>query len=281
MDTVVLARDTDFELADSALTTADGSNWLLVGIQRAELVGGTGDNQFVVSAWTGQGSLDGGAGNDEVVATKSGDMSLSDTSLTASDGMSLELAGIDRASLTGDSENNVIDAAGFLGDTTLLGLDGNDRLFGGSGNDVLDGGDGDDVIIGNAGSDQLTGGRDRDLLIGGADVDALDGGSGDDILIGGTTLYDSDRDALDAIMTEWSGDADYDARIERLMAGVGSEDQSRLDASTVFDDEAIDELLGGKDDDWFFNSPVPTRDDMPDRVLPKGKKPGERVTELS
>jgi Ca2+-binding RTX toxin-like protein len=275
-----LARDTNFTLSDSALTTADGSSWILTGMERAELAGGAGDNQFVVSAWTGQGSLDGGAGNDLVSATKSGDMTLTSASLTASDQMSLALAGIDRASLTGDSGRNVIDASGFLGSASLFGLNGNDQLFGGSGDDALDGGDGDDVVIGNAGSDSILGGRGRDLLIGGLGQDALDGGVGDDILIGGTTQHDTDRAALDAIMAQWSSANSYTQRINNLMAGVGPGQQIRLDTTSVFDDAAIDNLLGGRDDDWFFNVQGALRDAMSDLVLPNGKKAGERVTEL-
>ena len=225
-------------------------------------------------------NADGGAGNDQVVATKSGNLVLTDASLVSSDGMSFTMLAMELASLTGDAGNNVIDAAAFAGQVTAFGLAGNDRLIGGSGNDTLDSGDGDDVVIGNAGSDRMWGGRGRDLLVGGTGVDRLDGGVGDDILIGGTTQHDADHAALDAVMAEWSSGNSYDQRISNLMAGVGCT-QYRLDTTTVFDDGAIDDLLGDRDDDWFFNTQGPFRDSMPDVVLPKGNKPGERVTELA
>ncbi len=138
------------------------------------------------------------------------------------------------------------------------------RIDGGAGNDFLKGGRGDDVLLGGAGCDLLVGGSGRDLMIGGLGRDRLVGNFDDDILIGGTTAYDADTVALDAIMAEWTSDRDYATRIENLEgAGVGprlnesyflialSSDQPNPDA-TVFDDDERDILTGGHGLDWFF-----------------------------
>src|SRR5262245_5958783 len=85
-------------------------------------------------------------------------------------------------------------------------------LFGDGGNDTLDasGSSANNVLEGGAGNDTLRGGSGRDLLIGGLGADILHGGGGDNILIGGTTNYNGNLSALNAVMAEWGRtDADY------------------------------------------------------------------------
>jgi PKD repeat protein len=132
----------------------------------------------------------------------------------------------------------------------LYGEGGNDTLTGGSAADVLLGGDGDDLLLGGAGDDLLIGGLGRDVLL---------GGHGDDLLIAGTTFFDNDIAALDAIMAEWTSERDYATRVANLR-GVAS--GPRLNGNyfliangpgrTVFDDAAADELIGSSGRDWFF-----------------------------
>src|SRR5262249_5397177 len=78
-------------------------------------------------------------------------------------------------------------------------------LFGDDGNDTLDasGRSANNVLEGGAGNDTLRGGSGRDLLVGGLGADVLHSGDGDDILIGGTTDYDGNLAALNAVMAEW------------------------------------------------------------------------------
>lgn len=120
-------------------------------------------------------------------------------------------------------------------------------LYGGAGNDELQGGGGNNVLLGGDGNDTLVGGKGRDLLIGGAGADRLQGKGGDDILIGGTTAWDANAAALNAIVREWTRtDADYNTRIADLRtAGL-------LTSTTVFDDGAADSLTGGSGMDWFW-----------------------------
>ena len=144
------------------------------------------------------------------------------------------------------------------------------KLDGGSGDDHLKGGKGDDILLGGAGDDLLVGNHGRDLMIGGLGRDRLVGNHDDDILIGGTTAYDADNSALDAIMAEWTSDRDYATRIDNLR-GVGTgprlnddyffiaQDSEQPDsAATVFDDDARDVLTGGHGYDWFLRQ-LPAR----------------------
>ena len=104
-------------------------------------------------------------------------------------------------------------------------------LFGDDGNDTLDasGSSANNVLQGGAGNDTLQAGSGRDLLVGGLGADVLHGDGGDDILIGGTTDYDSNLAALDAIMAEWGRtDADYNTRIKHLNGTLGGGLQRRL-----------------------------------------------------
>jgi hypothetical protein len=130
-------------------------------------------------------------------------------------------------------------------------------LFGGDGKDSLDasGSSGDNVLQGGAGNDNLRAGSGRELLVGGLGADVLQGNAGDDILVGGTTDYDSNLAALNAVMSEWGRtDADYQTRVNHLKGtlGGGSNGDTLLTATTVRDDAATDTLIGEGGTDWFF-----------------------------
>ena len=78
---------------------------------------------------------------------------------------------------------------------------------------MIDGGDGDDHLDGGGGRDLLTGGRGADRLV---------GGGGDDILIAGTTAYDGNPAALDAIRAEWGRDLPFATRVAKADGGRGA-----------------------------------------------------------
>jgi VCBS repeat-containing protein len=130
-------------------------------------------------------------------------------------------------------------------------------LFGGDGDDTLDaqGSTANNILVGGAGNDNLLGGSGRDLLIGGLGGDTLRGNGGDDLVIGDTTSFDSNLAALNAIMTEWGRtDADYQTRVNHLNGSLagGLNGAIFLNATTVHDDAAVDQLFGGAGSDWFF-----------------------------
>ena len=163
--------------------------------------------------------------------------------------------------LHGDAGNDTLHSG--VGNDLLFGGDGNDfldgdagldQLYGEAGNDRLYGEAGHDILFGGDGNDSLFGGNDRDILIGGLGNDKLFGEGGDDIVIGGTTAYDDNATALDAIMAEWTSGNDYVTRVNNIRNGLGQSDGFSLVAGdTVIDDGAIDELYGSSSQDWFFN----------------------------
>jgi Ca2+-binding RTX toxin-like protein len=112
----------------------------------------------------------------------------------------------------------------------------------------------------------LTGGTARDLLIGGAGADRLNGNAGDDVLVAGTTAYDGDPAALDAIRAEWGRDLPFNTRVANLAAGVGPGGSIKLGAGTVFDDAATDVLTGTAGSDWFLFNGAAGRTSVTDKT---------------
>jgi len=125
----------DFTLT-SAFLTGQGTD-SHSGLERASLVGGSGDNSFFVSGWSQQATLDGGGGDDRVVSSGNANFTLTDTTLTRSTGGSFTLLSIESARLTGGNSSNTFDASGFSGRVTMTGSFGNDTFKGGSGEDTI------------------------------------------------------------------------------------------------------------------------------------------------
>ena len=158
-DTIVVSRDANFTLTNAQLTIGT-QNVALSGIGTASLTGGSGNNTFTVTGWTGGGSLaGGGGGSDSVVASKGAGFTLSDSSLTATDNLSVGLSGITSATLTSTgSTDRDVDARNYTGTTSLTASgSGKVRMIGGSGTDALTiGGTVYGYMLGRAGNARST-----------------------------------------------------------------------------------------------------------------------------
>ncbi len=237
-DRVMESGNVSFKLSNSSLTGVGTDR--LANIEEASLTGGVGNNKLDVSAFTGNTTLSGGAGNDtflggsgidQVVESANVNLTLTNIRLT---GLGTDtLANIEKASLTGGTGNNRLDASAFTGDVTLSGGLGNDTFVGGSGTDrivesadvnftltntsltglgtdmltsieeaSLTGGVGNNNLDASAftGNVTLSGGDGNDTLLGGGGNDALLGGNGTDSLVGGagadTLIGGNDNDTL-------------------------------------------------------------------------------------
>jgi Ca2+-binding RTX toxin-like protein len=193
--TLVASGSGAITLTDSALERG-GVTDVLSGIDAVSLTGSSGDDTITPTGFTGAFSIDAGAGTDELVLTCTGDVALSDGSVTCS---GVDAAtGFERASITGGSAAQVVDASAFggtarfaasvAGDTTLTatvltsggvgdtlagidevamtGSDGADTIDASAfaGTLVVDAGSGDDTVTGGAGSDTLAGGTGTDRV---------------------------------------------------------------------------------------------------------------------
>lgn len=173
------------------LTAFTGNSTLQGGAGADTLIGGSGNDRLLGQGGTGDvltgndgnDVLDGGTGDDKITESGNVDWLLSNTSLT---GRGTDtVVGIELAWLIGGAADNQLNAAGFSGSTTLEGGSGNDTISGGSNADVLNGGVGNDSIVGNGGHDVIRGGTGNDILQGNDGNDSLIGGDGDDSIDGG------------------------------------------------------------------------------------------------
>jgi Ca2+-binding RTX toxin-like protein len=116
----------------------------------------------------------------------------------------------------------------------------------------------------------------RNILIGGQGTDTVDGTLGENILLGGYTIYDSHPRALNAILKEWSSNTPYATRTARIETGTGGLNSSfYLSSATAFDENAVDTILGGSGEDWFFSRETGNRKDTVLR-----RKDNEKTTKL-
>lgn len=174
-------------LGSDGLAGRDGDDWLDGGAGADLMIGGVGNDTYVVDDVGDQVLEDPGEGVDLVLAS---------VDFEIRGGLEeLRLLGTASLSVFGSSDGETI--GGNAGDNYLFGGGGADTLVGNEGNDRLDGGDGDDhliggpflihpnhdILFGGAGADRLDGGRGDDWLDGGTGADVMHGGEGNDVYV--------------------------------------------------------------------------------------------------
>ena len=158
--------------------------------------------------------------------------------------------------INGGGGSNTLDYSAWVGNVLVnLPLGTATGVAGGISNiQNVTGSIGNDILVGDANANVLVGGTGRNLIIGEGGPDQLFGG-GDNILIGGTTAYDQNLTALDAIMAEFTRtDQNFHQRVSAIMIGGGFNGAFVLNTATLFDDGATNVLTGGGGLDW----PSPT-----------------------
>lgn len=126
VDVINATADTDFVLNDSQLVLGGFGTVTLTSVAKAVLTGGAGPNDFFVSNWSGNGTLNGAGGVDSVNATNAGDFTLG---LESEIGFFLDrtnrglmvLAGIEQANLFGDANANRFTVSGWTASAFLSG----------------------------------------------------------------------------------------------------------------------------------------------------------------
>jgi Ca2+-binding RTX toxin-like protein len=197
---------------------------------------------------------------------------------SSADVFSFQSGGSLAGKLDGGGGSNTLDYSRYQGDVLVDLLLHGASLVGQtvfSVENVL-GSQGNDIFVGDANPNLLVGGSGRNLIIGGGGPDQITGGGGDNILIGGTTVWDANPTALQAIMQEWiNTNLTFDQRVNALKKGITVGGRTyALNKSTVFADASIDNLLGGAGWNWFFA-------DFDD-VIDNGNGPGvnDRLTRV-
>lgn len=183
--------------------------------------------------------------------------------LTGANFRTYAAAAIDRIVIYSNGGDDQVSVSGGVTKPVLID--------GGLGDDQLNGGSGGNILLGGGGNDQLTGGIGNDILIGGFGADKLIGQDGQDVLVGGYSTYDTDLSqwrALDSLLARWNSGADYATRVADLRTPAGAATTRLAPLETVFDDDEVDELIGGLGLDWFLADLDGTNQDLVrDRAL--------------
>jgi hypothetical protein len=119
-ETLVDAVSTSVTLAKTSLAVMGLPSLMLSGFTTANLTDVAGGNTFTVSGWTGSGSLTGGGSiPDTLAASKSAGYTLTNTSLSSTDGMALGLSGITIANLAATTASRTFAISGWTGSGSL------------------------------------------------------------------------------------------------------------------------------------------------------------------
>ncbi len=120
-DTVTASKSASYTLASASLSSTDGMSLGLSGITTANLAATSASKTLTVNGWAGSGSLTDTA-TGIVTANENGGFTLTNTSLSSTDGMALGLSGITTADLTDTSAGgNTFTITGWTGKGTLAG----------------------------------------------------------------------------------------------------------------------------------------------------------------
>jgi hypothetical protein len=154
---------------------------------------------------------------------------------SASDVFKFQTSGSLSGSVDGGAGVNTLDYSAYKGDIAVdlalhLASLVNKRAMNSVSNiqNVI-GSQGNDMLVGDTNANVFIAGTGRNVLIGGAGADTLDASAseGDNILIGGSTDWDKNIQALDAIMAEWTrsdinSKSSFQSRYNDLVNGTGT-----------------------------------------------------------
>jgi Ca2+-binding RTX toxin-like protein len=218
------------------------------------LLGGTGDDTYILASGLDAVAEASNAGLDTVLVTGNAtSIQLADNlenlgALDPAQGGGLTLIGQQNQvlanSITGAAGNDSLDGRG--GDDTLTGLAGNDTLIGGAGNNSLVGGEGNDSQIGGTdanGASTMLGEGGRDTLLGQNGTYTVDGGAGNDYIgITGGASSVLGGDGADSISSGNGSDTvDGGADNDTILAADG--------ANRLFGGGGNDSILAGNGND--------------------------------
>jgi hypothetical protein len=108
----------------------------------------------------------------------------------------------------------------------------------------------------------------RNLMIAGMSAATLVGGSGEDILIGGSSIWDTNTTAIDAIMAEWTRtDINYRQRLVHIFRSGGINGSYTLNSFNVTGNSKANVLSGLGSRDVFFVDALDSADIATDWVV--------------
>lgn len=257
------------------LTDAGGIENLYGTNKNDVLKGNARDN--VLWGYMGDDSLDGAAGYDVLAETRGGNWMLSTGILKLLDTGETDTftPTFEEISLTGDSNDNSLDASSFGGVVRLDGGGGNDTLIGGAGTNTFTGGPGVDTISGGSGTNILIEQRDGDFeltplslkitpfggvtetdMISGITEAHLSGGDHNNKLdatsFGGPVTLDGGA-GNDQLLGTSNADILEGGAGDDILIGADGDDTYRFDADSALGSDTIVELAVGGTDTLDFS----------------------------
>jgi hypothetical protein len=233
VDTVDIERDTSYTFGANFLSVTGGGNFTLHTMERLDLTGGPSSNMFFDVGWNGVGTLDGGLGLVDMIASfRDSHFTLSDTVYTAGTNAlasSMNLLNVELASLSGGAGFNQFDVSQRRTPAAI---------HGGAGQDViLYRNDGDMVLTNSRLS--VTGATNNFFELSGMDVAHLVGGAGANtftisqwagsgVIEGGTgaDTFNISSGNLDSLTGPWtirgSGDVGDVILVNDMLGGAGN-----------------------------------------------------------
>lgn len=248
--------------------TGNSLNNILTGNGSSTLVGGTGDDTYVITTSTNTLIESNGEGNDTVRSSVSHTL--------AANFENLFMTGTGAVTGTGNSGNNIL---GGNGSSTLIGGDGDDTYvvssttdtiteYSSGGNDTVQssvnytlGSEIENLTLtgsasngtGNSGNNVITGNSGANSLSGGDGVDTLAGGAGDDIYVVDTntdTLTENSGEGTDTVQSSVS--LTLAANIENLtLTGGSALTGTGNSLNNVLTGNGSSTLAGGTGDDTY------------------------------
>ncbi|MHC5537132.1 beta strand repeat-containing protein [Singulisphaera rosea] len=237
---------TNFSAIQNILANPTTSN-TIVGPNTANAWRITGSNIVTLNGsqtFSGFGNVVGGTGNDAFVFANGGLLS----------GVLRGNGGADWLDYSTMSSPVTVNLTKGMATNVVGGISSIANVRGGSGGNTLTGNAAPNILIGGAGNDTLTAGAGGGILIGEAGTDVIQGGNGNDIVIGGTSSFDGNETALDAILAEWESSDSFAARIAQIRSGVSYGGPSPASfSSTTINLNGRSKLGGGSGNDWFWS----------------------------
>ncbi len=256
--------NTRFTLTTSGLRANGWAELSFSGITGLNIAGGTGINTLAglntVNTWNITGP---NAGNLNRWLGFTGIANL--TGGTAMDTFVFANGGSLTGNINGNSGGDWLDYSGLSTPVTVNLATGSatsvgkrvinvSNVRGGSGGNTLTANRNGSILIGGAGNDTLVGGAGRSILIGEGGTDVINGKRGNALEIDGSTTFDGNFAALDAILAEWQSTSDsFKDRVNKIRAGVsyGNGEMASFSSATVTAN-GTSTLTGGSGSNWFW-----------------------------
>ncbi|TWI29271.1 Hint domain-containing protein [Paracoccus sulfuroxidans] len=251
---------------NDSIDGAGGSDFLFGGTGNDIIIGGVGGNRvsFNDTITVYEDQIFGGAGDDilygdDVDGTNAGG---GDDLIQGGAGNDRIIAGAGHDVVFGGDGNDTI-----YGDSTVAGGSpaGNDTIYGGDGNDLIQSGLGDDLVYGGTGNDNITNNGGRDTIYGDAGNDIIysagsgvvHGGDGDDMIqanAGNSASLYGDAGNDNMIGHSTTNDLMFGGDGDDVLTGNGGNDTLSGDAGNdriygYADNDLID---GGTGDDSLY-----------------------------